>query len=99
MMEKQPGAQGWGRAQKGQSSISGGLNPRQVRAGAPALSRPIFTAPLCGVPGSRMEPLRRSVIRSRQFSGRPFMADLIFLASGVGLFAAFAAFAMGLRRV
>lgn len=48
---------------------------------------------------SRMEPLRRPMVWSRQLSGRPFMADLMFLALGVGLFVAFAAFAVGLRRV
>ena len=46
-----------------------------------------------------MEPLRSRVVCSAQLSGRPFMADLMFLALGVGLFVAFAAFAMGLRRV
>lgn len=56
-------------------------------------------APLCAAPDSRMEPLRRPVACSAQLSGRPFMADLMFLALGVGLFVAFAAFAMGLRRV
>jgi hypothetical protein len=46
-----------------------------------------------------MEPLRRLVAFSAQLSGRPFMADLMFLALGVGLFVAFAAFAVGLRHV
>jgi hypothetical protein len=46
-----------------------------------------------------MERLRRLVASSAQLSGRPFMADLMFLALGVGLFVAFAAFAVGLRHI
>lgn len=46
-----------------------------------------------------MEPLRAFVVPSGSVSGRPSMADLIFLALGGGLFAAFAVFAVALRRV
>jgi hypothetical protein len=46
-----------------------------------------------------MEPLRPFVVFSGSVSWRPSMADLIFLALGGGLFAAFAAFAAALRRV
>jgi hypothetical protein len=47
----------------------------------------------------RMAPLRPSMVPSGSVSGRPSMADLIFLALGAGLFAVFAAFAAALRRV
>jgi hypothetical protein len=46
-----------------------------------------------------MEPLRVSVVFSGQVSWRPKMADLLFLALGGGLFLAFAAFAVALRRL
>jgi len=47
----------------------------------------------------RMEPLRAFVVLSGPVLWRPTMADLIFLALGGGLFAAFALFAAALRRV
>ena len=47
----------------------------------------------------RMEPLRTAMVFSGQVSWRPKMADLLFLALGGGLFLAFAAFAVALRRL